>query len=533
MPELNFVSTSVADPDGDEGLQLQPYLFAARPGLNYGGAQGGAQGGAGLPTGDGFMEYGSGTAGSLPFRVDQDGNVTAASVSAASAGLLPSGDASGAKDAAAINAAVSAITSPGGTVLLAPGDWYLVPGAVTIDPDAVPVLLQGAGRGITVINAVAGTAGDVIRMYNPTANTGGGSGGVFGGGVRGLTIDGTNATAASCGLHIGDMEGAELDVCVQNFSGAGDIGVHIDNTIWWTEKLSGSIFAWNNTAGVVFDQSGTGASVQVSHAYDDLLIRIEAETGQDGVVFQGGADFYNGNLKIRGNFNTGSDSNAALRITGTAVHGADEGAYSRIAWSRLDVQVESNGGTPYPETIVLASQSAQSENAITGCSGILSFFNTWTAASAYGNSADSTGVIDFDGIITGDTNLAPAGGARTTAGPVIFGQAYGDPTGPVQTQAGDFFSFTLTENMTVNLAGYQTDAQAGPQRKTIVIKQAAADSYTVTWPHPGSPSISSPTVLWAGGTAPTMSSGHGDVDVYDLETVDGITWYGRATQNVS
>jgi hypothetical protein len=40
-------------------------------------------------------------------------------------------------------------------------------------------------------------------------------------------------------------------------------------------------------------------------------------------------------------------------------------------------------------------------------------------------------------------------------------------------------------------------------------------------------------VKWAGGTAPTMTAAASSVDIYDLETVDGVTWYGRATQNVS
>ena len=450
--------------------------------------------------------------------------------------IAPSGDTTGASDAAALTAAVSAVTTPGGEISLAAGTFYLKPGALVIDPAAIPVLLQGAGRGITVIKAVAGTAGDVIRMYNPTANTGGGSGGVFGGGVKGLTIDGTNAAAGSCGLHIGDMEGAELDVCVQNFSGTGDIGVHIDNTIWWTEKMSGAIFAWNNTANVVFDQSGTGSSVQVSHAYDDLLIRIEAETGQDGLVIQGGANIYNGNIKVRGNFNTGSNSNAALRITGTAAHGADQGSYSKIGNCRLDIQVESNGGTPYPSTIAIGSASEGSENAILNCSGIMNFFNTWTAANVYGNNPYGTGVINFDGYIGGDTNLSPSGNGRTTAGPVIYGQGYGDNTGPVPTQVADFFATVLASNLTINLKGYLTSVQPGPQRKIFRISQPSTGgtyTYTVTWPHTGSPSITSPTVQWAGGTAPVMTTGAGATDLYELVTLDGITWTGRATQNVS
>src|ERR1700677_2203320 len=63
--QLNLVSTSAADGGGTEGLIQTPLLQSvnAPSGFNYGFA-------------DGFMEYGSGTAGSLPFKVDDQGNIT-------------------------------------------------------------------------------------------------------------------------------------------------------------------------------------------------------------------------------------------------------------------------------------------------------------------------------------------------------------------------------------------------------------------------------------------------------------------------
>lgn len=56
---------------------------------------------------------------------------------------------------------------------------------------------------------------------------------------------------------------------------------------------------------------------------------------------------------------------------------------------------------------------------------------------------------------------------------------------------------------------------------------------TVTWPHNASPTTTSPKVIWAGGTAPTMTATANAIDVYYLETLDGATWYGRAAQNMS
>jgi hypothetical protein len=61
---LNLVNTE--GNAGAEGLIQSPYLYTATPGYNYGNT-------------DGYLEYGAGTPGSLPFKVDQSGNVTATS----------------------------------------------------------------------------------------------------------------------------------------------------------------------------------------------------------------------------------------------------------------------------------------------------------------------------------------------------------------------------------------------------------------------------------------------------------------------
>lgn len=103
-------------------------------------------------------------------------------------------------------------------------------------------------------------------------------------------------------------------------------------------------------------------------------------------------------------------------------------------------------------------------------------------------------------------------------------------SGVLQAGSGDSFSLTLTANTTINFQG----SVAGAQRKVIVIKQAASGGpYTVTWPKPGSPTLATPAVYWAGGTAPTMTVTASATDVYELITLDGIRWYGIARQAMS
>ena len=65
--QLNLVNTSAADGGGTEGVIQTPIDTQVAAGYTYGG-------------GTGFLEFGSGTAGSLPFKVDELGNVTATSL---------------------------------------------------------------------------------------------------------------------------------------------------------------------------------------------------------------------------------------------------------------------------------------------------------------------------------------------------------------------------------------------------------------------------------------------------------------------
>ncbi len=118
--------------------------------------------------------------------------------------LWPSGDLTGVADAAALNTAVTAMGTSSGTIFLMPGQWYWKPGAVSAIQLANSQTLVIDGRQGAVINAVAGTAGDMLRMYNPNSQPQGSPGNIFSlrSGVRGLTIDGTNATAGSSASKI-------------------------------------------------------------------------------------------------------------------------------------------------------------------------------------------------------------------------------------------------------------------------------------------------------------------------------------------
>ena len=78
------------------------------------------------------------------------------------------------------------------------------------------------------------------------------------------------------------------------------------------------------------------------------------------------------------------------------------------------------------------------------------------------------------------------------------------------------FDITLTANCTFS---FTNPAAAGKSTSfTLILTQDGAGSRAVVWPG---------SVVWAGGTAPTISATGGDVDVLTFFTIDnGTTWFG-------
>jgi hypothetical protein len=440
-------------------------------------------------------------------------------------------DPAGAADsAAAWQAAMNALPASGGAVIVPPGTYKL---ASTVTNAVTPTyIVCPGGRWATTANYTG--SGDCIRMLNTTA----GGGGFWGGGVTGLYINGSAASAGACGLHIGDGEQYYLDVAVEHFNGAGSIGVHLDNTVWWTEKCHGTIFARDCTSHVVFDVTGATTSTS-SFGYLDLTCYLYAQANQDGVVVQNGAYPYHGRLAIKGNFQGSASAvtNAVLRITGTIPAGhPGAGNRAQVTRCQLDIQAEVQTAANQPSTIIFGGSAGQ--NAILGCYGIMDFTQgTGTFTQTNLPAATNSNTFIYSGPVLGDVSLNPAGilPAAASIGPHVSGRSFiNGSNGNTFPNSGDFFSATLAASITVNLNPSAAATIAAPQRKTIIIKQAAAGGpYTVTWPHTGSPTTSAPTVNWAGGTAPTMTATANAVDVYKLETYDGATWYGTASQNVS
>lgn len=447
-------------------------------------------------------------------------------------------------DTSAIQSAIAAVPASGGVVYFpAAAPSYLVTSTITIqigNSGQGPIFLVGDGRDVTVVT-FTGT-GACFHMYNPTFPGTGFPGIVtWGGGVKDLTIDGTNTTGQSSGLHIGDGEEYQLDLKVQNFTQSGSFGIHIDNTVWWVGRMHAKAQILNCDTAVAFDVNSNTQS-SVNFGYSEYDFDIFAYQQQSGVTIQNGAHPYNSVLQIKGEWEQNSNSTkAGTFLTVTGNYGTS-GPASQLTDCVLNAWTEMNntGGGKNPQTVLLGS----SGNKIKGCHGQLVFINStqqgaWQSASGFTVGQDQFG---FYGEVIGDTTLAPDSTQGNTTplqlagAPVLYAPGFiNGSSGTLYMGNGDFFQATLGGSTTVTLAwGNQSlNPQAGPQRKTIVLSQPGSTLHKVAWPQTSTPSLNSPTVLWAGGTPPTMTQKANATDVYYLETCDGITWYGLASQNVS
>lgn len=300
--------------------------------------------------------------------------------------ITPTGDTTGNKDAAAINAALSS----NNFAWLSAGTFYVNSVITIMHKQAV----WGVGAETRVM--CVGAAG--FFMHDRVAGDGSDRAANSSGSIRDLIIDGTNASTAAIGLDIGDGWGYRLDhVFVENFAAPDAVGICLNNQNYFTEKMLATSIHVRNCSTHVLMVQGSG---DPSFEYCDLAFYFAIQPGQDGFVVGNGAYMAGGSLMIRGN--TYSQSAAAaqgyvMRI-GTDTSGSGDG--STIDSCHLDVAIEQNNfqtGFKYvPGTVFFTGSS----NAMQNDYGMLAFRDTpWTLSNL------ASGQLTFRGICYGDSNL--------------------------------------------------------------------------------------------------------------------------------
>lgn len=117
--------------------------------------------------------------------------------------------------------------------------------------------------------------------------------------------------------------------------------------------------------------------------------------------------------------------------------------------------------------------------------------------------------------LTGKVALATGGGVET-----LNALGSGSGTRAINLANGNVVSATLSGNTTFTFTGATASTACS---FGLYLTQDATGSRTVTWPA---------SVRWAGGSAPTLSTGANNVDILVFETINGgTTWYGSLVGN--
>lgn len=261
------------------------------------------------------------------------------------------------------------------------------------------VSVLGDGHNSTILDYRG--AGDCLRIYSqvePSSDTFD-TLSSWGGVLDRFTIDGTSAQAGAVGLHYGDLEGGVLgpDLWVNNFTGAGSVGVLFDNAVSWTENIYGRLVVRNCTTCVRFAVT-TG---DVSFMYNDLTLKLYVWPNQDGLDFEGGADYSSGFLAVKANCLRSTTANAGSLIK---IGARTASKNNRLVNTRWDIQAETNGGSAG------GTNAHKTINFVDGNYQFLQSTGIW----AFGGFAasNSTKQLDFAGFIVGDAALyngIPAG----------------------------------------------------------------------------------------------------------------------------
>jgi hypothetical protein len=346
----------------------------------------------------------------------------------------------------AIQNAVNAVS--GGVIFLPPGT-YLVSKMITVPWNNI---LIGSGPG-TVVSFTGSS--DVFRMQNADPTKG-----VYStqqnqsGGFRDLLIDGNETAGALAAIHIGDGLGYELsNIFIRNFTGTNGVGLHVDNNIWWTEKMRARhIVTSNCTTHVLMEKTGTGTNSLAYSEYDIHMYIASATSlpAQTGLVIQGGVNPYANRFWLTGNVEPGVSSTTIptfMSIIGT--DGAASPSASKIQDSLIFIRAETSATTSFnPETVNfgITPPSAPPWNIITNCFGEMIFAGP-TSGGWVTSNAVAGNLFSFRGIISEEITTNP----QVSALQVAQGTE-SVPTAPALS-SGKTFTNTNTANVQVIISG--------------------------------------------------------------------------------
>ena len=289
-------------------------------------------------------------------------------------------------------------------------------------------------------------------------------------GVGDITITGTTHTLTTSD---GALSDGQYKVLVFGGTPSGTNTVTISPND--QEKL---YFIVNNSGESIILTQGSGTTVTVATGATDI---VYADGGGAGAnVASLGADL-SGFLSASNNLSDLASAATALVNLGVTATAAELNILDGVTATTAELNILDGVTATAAEVNYLD----------------ITLLGTSEASKAV--TTDANGVTVFDGgIVEDETTVTSTSNAAT-----------------INCRDGNVFTHVLTENVTYTFSNPPASGRAFGFTLKVVQDSTAR---TITWPA---------SVDWAGGEAPTISAGSGEVDVFVFYTHDGgTTWYG-------
>ena len=262
--------------------------------------------------------------------------------------------------------------------------------------------------------------------------------------MRGFTVDGTSAGADAVGFQVGDQNNPDVNIGVQNFTGASAIGFYADSKRGWFTGGTISAALSNNANCAVFDNTSTlNLMFGTTWIFNTLV-----NPGQNGYKWVNGAQV------CFGSFTSTLNAIAGTANAGTAFSfGADNSGAGMLQVAvNCYSECDEGTGTVGPVSMVMGTGGTFYQ-----CIGTIGFQNSsGQFQSPSGTAAYQSFVFSGTAVsnVTDDPLGAPAGFALVAMGGSL-GTSCFSGGGVIYNQEGDYSSLTLDNG--ANSAGAQLD----------------------------------------------------------------------------
>jgi hypothetical protein len=335
-------------------------------------------------------------------------------------------------------------------------------------------------------------------------------------GVGAITLSGTTHTLTTTDGLLSD---GQYQVLVFGGSPSGT------NTVTISPSDQQKIFFVRNASGesVILTQ-GSGGNVTIANGNAAIVYADGAGAGAEVVDLT--ASFVpSGALLAANNLSDLADAPTALTNLGLTATTAEINILDGATVTTAELNILDGVTVTTAEINILdgVTATAAELNILDGVIATTAELNildgaTVTTAELNYNDITTLGTSEASKVVTADAN-----GDVTLAAELVaesYNETFDTVTSTtnattIDCEAGNVFLHTLTENTTFTFSNPPSSGTA--YGFTLKLVQDAT-ARTVTWPA---------SVDWAGGEAPTISEGDGEVDVFVFFTHDGGTnWYG-------